>query len=353
MTNAIITSTGSYIPDNVVPNDYFLDHTFYDSTGNRMEKPTRDIIAKLEEITGIKERRYAPDGLLASDMAALAAQEALAGTDPETLDYIIVGHNFGDVATGSRQVNMLPTVASRVKHKLQIKNPYTVAFDLPFGCPGWLQGAIMADYFIKSGDAKRILVIGAEILSRVTDPHDVDIMIFADGAGATLMEATDQDAGIVSHLTRTDTLKEAYLLRYGETNRPELRDGTLYIKMQGHDIYRYAVKRVPEHIRNNLEKAGIGITEINKVLLHQANEKMDEAMLKRLFKLCGHENIPTGIAPMMISWTGNSSVATLPTLFDLIRKGKLGDHHLASGDLVVFASVGAGMNINSMIYRMP
>jgi 3-oxoacyl-[acyl-carrier-protein] synthase-3 len=337
----------------VIPNDYFLDHKFYDSTGKQLEKPTRDIIAKLEEITGIKQRRYASDGLSTSDMATLAAKEALGDTDPESLDYIIVAHNFGEIAAGSHQINILPTVASRVKHKLRIKNPYTVAFDLPFGCPGWLQAAITANYFIKSGDAKRILVIGAEVLSRVTDPHDMDIMIFADGAGATLIEATDGEAGIVSHLTRTDTFKEAFLLRYGQSNRPKLRDGTLYIKMQGHDIYRYAVKRVPELIRNNLEKAGIEITQIKKVLLHQANEKMDEAMLKRLFKLCGQERIPAGIAPMMISWTGNSSVATLPTLFDLIRKGKLGDHHLASGDLVVFASVGAGMNINSMIYRMP
>jgi 3-oxoacyl-[acyl-carrier-protein] synthase-3 len=353
MTNTIITQTGCYIPDTIIPNDYFLDHAFYDSTGKPVEKPTREIIAKLEEITGIKERRFASEAICTSDMATFAAKEALEGTDPESLDYIIVGHNFGDIAHGSHQINILPTVASRVKHKLGIKNPYTVAFDLPFGCPGWLQAVIMADYFIKSGDAKRILVIGAEVLSRVTDPHDMDIMIYADGAGATLLEATEQEAGIISHLTRTDTFKEAYLLAYGQSYGPELRDGTLYLKMQGHDIYRYAVKRVPQHIRSNLEKAGIGITEIKKILLHQANEKMDEAMLKRLFKLCGQEEIPADIAPMMISWTGNSSVATLPTLFDLICKGKLDTHRLASGDLVVFASVGAGMNINSMIYRMP
>lgn len=93
--------------------------------------------------------------------------------------------------------------------------------------------------------------------------------------------------------------------------------------------------------------------EVKKILLHQANEKMDAAMLNRLFNLYRIKDVPADIMPMIISWTGNSSVATLPTLFDLLRKGKLDDHRLSSGDIVVFASVGAGMNINSMIYRVP
>jgi 3-oxoacyl-[acyl-carrier-protein] synthase-3 len=106
-------------------------------------------------------------------------------------------------------------------------------------------------------------------------------------------------------------------------------------------------------VRKNLEKAGLDIEDIKKILIHQANEKMDEAIVKRLFKLYSKEDVPSGIMPMMISWTGNSSVATLPTLLDLIQRGKLDSHKLNSGDIVVFASVGAGMNINSMVYRMP
>jgi 3-oxoacyl-[acyl-carrier-protein] synthase-3 len=123
--------------------------------------------------------------------------------------------------------------------------------------------------------------------------------------------------------------------------------------MHGHEIYKYAVRTVPEVVRKNLEKAGLGIEDIKKILIHQANEKMDEAIVKRLFKLYSKEDVPSGIMPMMISWTGNSSVATLPTLLDLIQRGKLDNHKLNSGDTVVFASVGAGMNINSMVYRMP
>ncbi|MBW2285725.1 MAG: ketoacyl-ACP synthase III, partial [Deltaproteobacteria bacterium] len=90
-----------------------------------------------------------------------------------------------------------------------------------------------------------------------------------------------------------------------------------------------------------------------KVLIHQANEKMDNAILKRLFKLYNVEDIPENIMPMTISWLGNSSVATLPTLLDLLQRGKLENHKLDSGDLTVFASVGAGMNINAMVYRVP
>jgi 3-oxoacyl-[acyl-carrier-protein] synthase-3 len=106
-------------------------------------------------------------------------------------------------------------------------------------------------------------------------------------------------------------------------------------------------------VKKNLEKAGIELRDVQKVLIHQANGKMDEAILKRLFKLYDIKEIPADIMPMTISWLGNSSVATLPTLLDLILKGKLENHRLHSGDIALFASVGAGMNINSMIYRVP
>ena len=353
MRHSIIVATGSYLPPATIPNHHFLNHMFYDAGGRRLERPNPEILKKLYEITGIRERRYADDDMTTSDMATLAAENALEGVDRETLDYIIVAQNLGDIKPDNRKMDMVPTIAARVKHNLRIKNPYTVAFDVPFGCPGWLQAAIMADYYIKSGDASRILVIGAEILSRVSDPHDVDSMIYADGAGAVLLEATERDAGILAHVTRSDTYDHAYLLRLGGSYNPSQNGNHLYIKMHGHDIYKYAVKKVPEVVKENLEKAGFDIGDIKKILMHQANEKMDEAILKRLFKLYNVKDIPEGVMPMMISWTGNSSVATLPTLFDLIMRGKLDDHRLEPGDLVVFASVGAGMNINSMVYRMP
>lgn len=353
MSNSIITGTGSYIPESKIPNRHFLGHEFYRPDGIKINKANIDIINKLEEITCINERRYITDNLNNSDIAFMAADRALENTDRENLDYIIVAQNFGDVRADNNRVDTVPTIAARVKHKLKIKNPYTVAFDIPFGCPGWLHGMILADYYIKSGDAKRVLVIGAEVLSRVTDPHDVDCMIFADGAGAALVEATDRNAGILSHVTRSDTIDSAYLLRTDRSYNPDYIGDELFIKMNGHEIYKYAVRTVPVVVKQSLDKAGLTLTDVKKLLLHQANQKIDEAILERLLKLYHIKNIPGDLMPMTISWLGNSSVATLPTMFDLVQRGKLDNHKLHSGDIVVFASVGAGMNINSMVYRMP
>ena len=352
MTNSIITGTGCYIPTVKVLNNQFLGNDFYDANGIKIAKANVDIVNKLQEITCISERRYVEDELNTSDISFLAAEKALDGTDRENLDYIIVAQNFGDVKAGSAKFEMVPTIAARVKHKLRIKNPYTVAYDVPFGCPGWLHGMTIADYYIKSGDAKKILVIGAETLSRVSDPHDIDAMIFSDGAGATLVEATEKDAGIISHVTRSDTYENAYLLGVGRSYNPNRNGDDLYIKMQGHKIYKYAVRTVPEVVKQSLDKAGLTLTDVKKVLMHQTNQKMDEAILSKLFKLYKIENIPEHIMPMTISWLGNSSVATLPTMLDLLQRGKLNNHQLNTGDIVVFVSVGAGMNINSMVYKM-
>ncbi len=353
MPNSIIISTGCCIPSKVIPNSFFLKNEFFGSDGIPLEKTNPDIIEKLHNITGIRERRYVSDEKTTTDIAHEAAVHALEGIDRESLDYIIVAQNFGETRADNTRTDMVPTIASRVKHRLQIQNPYTVAYDLPFGCPGWLQGMIMADYYIRSGDAQRVLVIGAEILSRVTDPHDVDCMIFADGAGATVLEASGENGGVLSHLTRTDTLDKAWMLRLGKSYHPDRSGKDLFIKMDGHDIYKYALKTVPLVVKQALEKAGLELGDVKRILLHQANAKMDDAILKRLFRLCGVEPIPDDVMPMIIQWAGNSSVATIPTLLDLLLKERLEGHRLSSGDVLVFASVGAGMNINAMIYRLP
>jgi 3-oxoacyl-[acyl-carrier-protein] synthase-3 len=353
---AVIVGTGSYVPAQSVLNSDFLSRTFFDGSGEKLKKSNEETIGKLSEITGIKERRQVADDQVASDIAFLAAEDALAssGIDKESLDYIIVAHNFGDVRFGNVRSDFVPTLAARVKHKLAIVNPKTIAYDLPFGCPGWLQGMIHANYFLKSGDCKRVMVIGAETLSRISDPHDRDCMIYADGAGATILEAvaSDRPLGILSHAARSDTLDHAYMLWMGKSNDPNHAGDELYLKMDGHKLYEYALKTVPLVAKESVEKAGLAIGDIKKILIHQANEKMDEAILKRLFKICGGEYKPE-VMPMTISWLGNSSVATVPTLLDLLLKGKLEDHALASGDNIVLSSVGAGMNINAVVYRLP
>ncbi|HKK45765.1 MAG TPA: ketoacyl-ACP synthase III [Balneolaceae bacterium] len=353
---AVITGTGSYIPRRKVPNADFLDNTFLNTDGNPLGKDNDETIEKFAAITGIEERRYADDDMLASDMGAEAGGQAIASAelDREKLDYIIVAHNFGDVRADNPRVDMVPSLASRVKHKLGIKNPYCVAYDLPFGCPGWIQGLIQCNYYLQSGDASAGLVIGTETLSRVSDPHDRDSMIYSDGAGATVLEGRQSSSpvGILSHSTRTDTEEQAYYLKMDSSYNPDNND-SLYMKMNGHKLYQYALTHVPPLVKRSLEKANISFDEIAKVLIHQANAKMDIAILQRLAKLYGHNIIPEeDIMPMTISRLGNSSVATVPTLLDLVLRGEIENHRIDKGDIIVLASVGAGMNVNSIVYQM-
>ncbi len=354
---SIIIGTGSYIPTRKIDNNDFIKHEFYQSDGKILDKSSKEIINKFEEITEITERKHVTADLVTSDIAFHAAKEALgsAPIDKENLDYIIVAHNFGDIKANNRRSDFVPSLAARVKHKLSIENPKTVAYDICFGCPGWLQGVIQSDYYIRSGDAKRILVIGAEILSRVSDPHDRDSMLYADGAGAVVLEAVKsrKPVGILSHAVRSDTREFAYMLRMGRSYNPNHANNQLFLKMQGHKLYEYALSTVPQVVNESLAKAGLHLGDIKKILLHQANAKMDKAILKRLFNTNGKREIPHDIMPLTVSWLGNSSVATLPTLLDLITKGEIGNHKLKSKDVVVLASVGAGMNINSLVYKMP
>ncbi len=353
----LISGSGRYLPEIIVKNEDFLNHEFLTEKGEKMSKANKDIISKLQEITEIEERRYLPPHLNTSDMAFFAAQAAIkdADIDAETLDYIIVGHNFGEISHDNRKSDLVPTIASRVKHLLKIENPDCVAYDLPFGCPGWVQGVIQADYFIRSGDAKRILVIGAENLSRIIDPHDIDSMIYADGAGAVVLEGveSDQPVGIIAHKTRTDTLTQAHLLKMVVSYNPDYKDDTLFLKMNGRKLYEFALNTVPVLVKLTIEKAGLDIKDIHKVLIHQANAKMDSAILERTFKLFGEEDIPMEVMPMIIAKMGNNSVATVPVLYDMIKHGELPDHSFASGHYLLFASVGAGMNVNAFVYLVP
>lgn len=351
-----IIGTGSYIPKKQVKNIDFLNHKFYDSTGNILDKPNAEIVDKFLEITTIAERRYVSDELLTSDISFYAAEKAIASAqiDKEDLDHIIIAHNFGDIHNNNR-TDILPSLASKVKQMLQIENPYTVTYDMIFGCPGWVQAMIQADYYIKSGDAKNVLVIGADTLSKIIDPHDRDTMIFADGAGAVVLQAKESTSpiGILKHATRSDTLNHSKMLVMGKSNNPDYENkDDLFLKMNGRRLYQYALQHVPQAIKMALDKANIHISEVNKVLIHQANGKMDEAILQRLYKLYDIKEFPEDVMPMTIDYLGNSSVATIPTLLDLILNGKLENHEINKGEIIVFASVGAGMNINAVVYKM-
>lgn len=350
--NIKITGVGSYIPELVERNTDFHQHEFLNVDGSTIDHSNEIIVEKFKDITGIIERRYADAHLTSSDLAAFAAERAIADAniDPEELDYIIMAHNFGDVKSDTIQSDVLPCLASRVKHSLRIKNPKCVAYDILFGCPGWIEGVIQAQAFIKSGIAKKCLVIGSETLSRVVDKHDRDSMIYSDGAGATIIEASDDEGGILAHETASFTYDEAYYLYFGNSNNQDLCRDTRYIKMHGRKIYEFALNNVPQAMKACLDKSGVDIKNVKKILIHQANEKMDEAIVKRFYRLYKTE-MPEDIMPMSIHKLGNSSVATVPTLYDLILKNKLGNHQINKGDVIIFASVGAGMHINAIVYK--
>ncbi|EAR02157.1 3-oxoacyl-ACP synthase III family protein [Maribacter sp. HTCC2170] len=348
-----ITGTGSFLPSVKIENSNFEDHTFLNSDGSSIDAPNDIIIEKFKSITGIGERRYAENELNTSDLGYFASLKAIedAGLDKETLDYIIFAHNFGDVSHGQSQGDTLPSLATRVKHRLGIKNPKCVAYDMLFGCPGWVEGVIQAKAFIKSGMAKKCLVIGAETLSRVVDDYDRDSMIYSDGAGATIIEEKPDNGGILSHSSATHANGEAYYLFFGDSYKKENNEDRRFIKMYGRKIYEFAISHVPQAMKDCLDESGKTISEVKKIFIHQANEKMDEAIVKRFYRLHGLK-MPKEIMPMNIGELGNSSVATIPTLYDMVKHGRLGDHNIKKDDVIIFASVGAGMNINAIVYQV-
>ncbi|WP_396166345.1 3-oxoacyl-ACP synthase III family protein [Flavobacterium sp.] len=348
-----ITGSGSYIPTETITNNDFSSHVFLNEDGTSFPLSNDVITEKFYGITGIEERKYAHTDFQTSDMATIAAKRAIenANIDPETLDYIIFAHNFGDVKKGAIQGDMLPSLASKTKHNLGIKNPKCVAYDVLFGCPGWVEGMIQATAFIKAGMAKKCLIIGAETLSRVVDPHDRDSMIYSDGAGATILEASDENGGVLAHESASFTFEEANYLFFGNSFNKAHDPNVRYIKMHGRKIYEFALSNVPKAMATCLDASGIKIDQIKKILIHQANEKMDEAIIQRFYKLY-NQTPPEGIMPMTIHKLGNSSVATVPTLYDALLKGEIENQEIHKGDIILFASVGAGMNINAIVYQL-
>jgi 3-oxoacyl-[acyl-carrier-protein] synthase III len=354
MRRSVIAATGSYIPANIVKNTAFEYHHFFEDNGAKMYRSNKTIIEKFKQITAIEERRYASEDEVASDLAFHSATCALdsANINKDTLDYIIVAHNFGDVTAGSNRTRLVPSLSAKVKSMLKIESPECIAYDLIFGCAGWIQGMIQADYLIRSGDANRCLVIGTETLSRIIDPHDRDSMIYGDGSGAVILEAADDGRqGILAHKTRTYANGHTALLGMDKSNSPFTSSDDRYLKMQGRKVYEFALSFVPDLILDLLQKAKLTIGDIDKILIHQANAKMDESILRRLFTQAGLKHSPASIMPMTISWLGNSSVATVPTLLDLVATGKMDGHQFKAGEKIIMVSLGAGMNISALIYE--
>lgn len=350
-----IIGTGSYLPANRVTNEDFLNHSFYKKTGEPITKETAAIIKKLVAITEIEERRYVADDEDNTIIAYHAAESAIADADIDrnTLDQIIFAHNVGNVPLGDKHLDLIPNLAARLKNKLGITNENCIAYDLLFGCPGWVQGVIQSHMYFAGNGAKRTLVIGSDILSRVIDENDLDSMLFSDGAGATVLEKQDNnESGILSFKAVSSCQKDYNYIHNGKRILDEDDDSIYYLKMNGRGVYRYGLEKVPAAIKACLDDAGYKVSDVSKFLIHQANGKMIKQMLQKLFEMEGHDSFPESVLPLSVQFTGNNSVATVPILLDLIKKNEEFNHDIKKGDIIVFASVGAGMHANCIVYKV-
>lgn len=351
--NSYISGTGSALPANVVANSAFENLQFYNKDGSVFEKPSNVVVKKLESITGIRERRYISDKEDSVPIMVEAAQAALNDADiaGNDLDGIIVAHNAGNMVPGVSSYHPVPNLAAHLKHGLGIDSPEMFAYDILFGCPGWLQAFIQAHQAIRNGDAEHIMVVGLEVASRMLDPHDVDSMIFADGCGATIISATDSDIGVKAYHTYSHAQHDIRNIYLSSSNNPDC-PGDTYVKMNGREVYKYATTYLPQVIKKSLDKCNKSIADVDLFLFHQANEKMLGAIANRVAEAFDRKDLDfSDKIPLTIHTLGNTSVATIPTMMDFIRKGKMKDYHIKKGDLVVMASVGAGMHCNAMVYQ--
>ena len=350
---SIIAGTGSVLPNLIVPNSDFETYEFYDKNGNKSEKSAEEIVAKLEAITGIRERRYVPFDEDSIPLMTKAARAAIddARIDVNQLSGIIVAHNAGNMLVGTKDFHPVPNLAACLKNSLHCTNYECFAFDTLFGCPGWLQAVIQAHQAISCGDADKILIVGLEIASRLLDPHDVDSMILADGCGACVIAKSDVSGGILAYATFSHAQEDLNCIYLGKSNNPKL-EGSCFFHMNGREVYKYATAWVPKVIKKSLDKANLDIRDVDLFLFHQANAKMLEAIAKNLGEIYG---VPAeffaGKIPTTIEFLGNTSVATIPTMLDLVRKNKLEGFEIKPGQIAVMASVGAGMHCNSLVYK--
>jgi 3-oxoacyl-[acyl-carrier-protein] synthase-3 len=327
-----ILGTGHFLPPTV-------------RTNADLEKLVDTSDAWITERTGIKERRVAPEGIVTSDMAAAAAREALemAGIKASELDMIIVGTVTPDMP--------MPATAVFVQQKLGAG--HCPAFDLGAACAGFLFGLSIADQFITTGQMKRVLVVGVELLSRVMDWTDrTTCVLFGDGAGAAVVgpadpsDGGDRPRGVLSTSIFTDgSLAPALWIRGGGSVSPATRatvDQKLhYVQMRGQDIFKSAVKNLCSASRDALERAGITAANVDWVCAHQANKRIVDQVVARL-------EVPSEKVLMNIESVGNTSSASIPILLDQsMRGGKV-----RGGETVLMCALGAGISWGGAVVRV-
>jgi 3-oxoacyl-[acyl-carrier-protein] synthase-3 len=320
-----ITGTGFYVPEKVLNN--------FD-----LEKMVDTSDKWITERTGIKERRIASESEATSDLSLKASKRALesAGVKPRELDMIIVATVSGDMP--------MPSTASFLQGRLGARK--AAAFDLNAACSGFIYGLSVADSFIKSGQFKKILLVGAEVLSRITDWQDrTTCILFGDAAGAVVLEPTEKDRGIIStHLYSDGRFWELLYIPGGGSRTPASRESIKkrqhYIKMKGNETFKIAVRTLEKLAIETLKANKIKPSDLSLLIPHQANLRIIQAIAQRL-------NLPMERIFVNIDKYGNTSSASIPIALDeALRSGRIRD-----GDYILLEAFGGGFTFGSALIK--
>ncbi|MFT5703999.1 MAG: 3-oxoacyl-[acyl-carrier-protein] synthase-3 [Rickettsiales bacterium] len=316
--NSQIISSGSYLPEKFLTN-FDLEKTV---------ETTNDWII---ERTGINKRHIAAEGELTSDIGFKAAQIAInkAGLNPEEIDAIILATTTPDLT--------FPSTATTIQAKLGAKNSF--AFDVQAVCAGFVYALNIADNFIKLGQAKNVVVIGADILSRIVNWEDRNTcVLFGDGAGAVVLKATeDSNRGILatkiySDGRLNDILKTSSGVSSGQNSG--------FIQMQGKEVFKHAVEKMVKSVLDTLKKVNLEVSDIDWLVPHQANARILLSVAKKL-------NISTEKVIMTVADHANTSAASIPLALDFALK----ENKIKKNDIVVFEALGGGLTWGSVVVR--
>lgn len=325
MLRAKIVSTGSYVPEKILTN---ID----------LEKIVDTSDEWITERTGIKERRIARDEQAASDLAYEASRKALkaAGLKAKDINLIIVATVTGDMP--------LPSTACILQGRLDAKK--AAAFDINAACSGFIYGLTVANSFIKSGSFRRILVVGSEILSKFTDWEDrTTCVLFGDGAGAAILEATEEDRGIISARIHSDGSLWDLLHTPGggsrnPTSRETLKKRMHYIKMRGNETFKVAVRTLESLVVETLKESNLKPSQLSLLIPHQANIRIIQATAKRL-------DLPMDRVMINLDKYGNTSAASIPIALDeAVRTGRIRE-----GDYILLEAFGGGLTWASALIK--
>lgn len=325
MIRSRIISTGSFLPEKVLTN--------YD-----LEKMVDTSDEWITERTGIKERRIASENQAASDLAHKASKAALerAALKAEDLDLIIAATVTGDMP--------FPSTACILQDKLGSKK--AAAFDINAACSGFLYGLYIADGFIRSGMHKRILVVGTEVLSKITDWNDrTTCVLFGDGAGAAIVEPTKENRGIISMSINSDgSMWELLHMPGGGSRFPASKDsvdgGLHYIKMKGNETFKFAVRTLEDLVVKILEHNQLESSQLSLLIPHQANLRIIQATADRL-------SLPMEKVLVNIDRYGNTSAASIPIALDeAVTMGRIKD-----GDYILLEAFGGGITWASALIK--